>query len=189
MTCKQFFRVFSDYHDGVAPDDVVRRVEAHMSACASCRQYERVVSEGVAVLRGEGDVEVPADFDARLRHRLFHVDEEDALLNHANSGATALAVLSIALVLTAVAWSPMLRPGVPQVELSPLVVSTPPQPTRFRPNVVAFPFPPSAVRPVQSARMAGLWDDAPELLFEYSRLSERYRQRARARQTEFEPDR
>ncbi len=186
MNCKEFYRVFSEYHDGVASDDVASSVEAHLTSCASCAAYGRVIAEGVSVLRGQGDVEVTEDFQARLHHRLLHVDEEDALLSHSNSGATAVAVLSIALVLTAVAWSPMLRPGLPQVELSPLVVSAPPPRVRARP-VNAFSVQPGRTS-VPVARNAGLWDDAHQLLFEYSRLSQRYRQRALARQAGFEPD-
>lgn len=188
MDCKAFYRVFSEYHDGAASDDVVRSVEEHLSTCARCREYRRVVDEGVAVLRRGGDVPVPDDFEARLRHRIFMAREEDALLNEANSGATALAVLSIALVLTAVVWSPLLRPGTPQVELAPLVVSTPPAaPMRFR-ALAAYPFG-GGPAPTTADRSEGLFDDAHQLLFEYSRLSQRYRQRALVRQAGFEPDR
>ncbi|MEQ9400686.1 MAG: zf-HC2 domain-containing protein [Longimicrobiales bacterium] len=188
MTCRQFFAAFSDYHDGTATEAEAAAVEAHLDACPACRQYERVVEEGVAVLRAEDDLEVPDDFQARLRHRILLAEEEEALLSDASSGATALSVLGIALILTAVVWSPLLRPGVPQVELSPLVVSTPPAPMRFR-ATMAFPDEPDAGRSLPSARSAGLFDDAHDLLFRYSRLSQRYRERTLVRQVGYDPDR
>lgn len=191
MTCSEFFQVFSDYHDGVASDEVTARVEGHLESCGPCRQYQRVMAEGLHVLRASDEVDVPGDFDARLRHRLLHVDEEDSLLSHAHSGATALAVLSIAVVLTAVAWSPLLRPDVPQVDVAPLVVSAPRAPIQYR-ALTAFPFAQGArvgVRPAASAASAGLFEDAPMLLFEYSRLSQRYRQPVVVRQAGLEAPR
>lgn len=181
MTCREFFQAFSDYHDGVAADEVAAQVESHLESCPRCRKYRRVVAEGVSVLRAGDEVDVPGDFEARLRHRLLHVDEEDTLLSHAHSGATALAVLSIALVLTAVAWSPLLRPDVPQVDMAPLVVSAPRASVQYR-ALTAFPFAPGSRTSVRPAASAGLFEDAPLLLFEYSRLSQRYRQPVAVRQ-------
>lgn len=186
MTCKDFLRSFSDYRDGLVPEPSLRDVEAHMEACPTCRQYARVVEAGMKVLRSEPPMELAEDFDQRLRHRLYHVDEEVALLGHANSGATALAVLSIALVLTAVAWSPMLRPSAPMVELAPIVVSDPPAPLRLRP-ARAYPFGPSRTR-VPRERARGLWDDAHTLLFEYSPISQRYRERTPLRRAGLDQD-
>ena len=173
MKCTEFVEAFSDYHDGVASIDLTTRMDEHVEACARCRQYRRVMQEGVTVLRAAGPVAVPEDFEARLRHRLYHVDEEETLLSHANSGATAIAVLSIAVVLTAVAWSPLLRPGLPQVEMAPLVVSAPPARQEFRARM-AYPFSDGARPAIQTAGSAGLFDDAHRLLFQYSQLSQRY---------------
>lgn len=174
MTCERFLEGFTEYRDGVAPEGFRREADAHLEACPDCRHYLHVVERGLEVLRREEALEVPEDFQPRLRHRLYHVDDEVVLHRHVNSGATGLAVLGIALVLTAVAWSPILRPPAPVVELSPIVVSRPPAALRLQP-----------VRAVLDDGTTGsawrdpdLWDDAHSLLFQYSELSQRYRQRA-----------
>ncbi len=173
MKCTEFVELYSDYHDGIASAGTVARMDQHVEECPRCRKYAHVMNEGVSVLRSVDGLDVPGDFEARLRHRLYHVDEEDTLLSHAHSGATALAVLSIALVLTAVAWSPMLRPAVPQVEVSPLVVSAPPVRQQLR-AMTAYPFADGGQAVVQTAGPNDLFGDAHRLLFQYSQLSQRY---------------
>ena len=133
MECKSFLEGFTDYRDGVASESFRTAAEEHLDACPECRRYQRVVERGLQVLKRER-LEIPDDFRPRLRHRLFHVDDEVALQRHANSGATGFAVLGIAMVLTAAAWSPLLRPPAPTVELSPIVVSRPPAPLRISGN-------------------------------------------------------
>lgn len=177
MTCDRFLEAFTDLRDGRATPDLRRQAEAHLEACADCRHYRRVVDRGLEVLKGEEPLDVPEDFGPRLRHRLYHVDDEKALHRHVNSGATGTAVLGIALVLAAVAWSPVLRPAEPTVELSPIVVSRPPSPLGLRPVGRAM-----ELRPMSASRTSrDLWDDAHSLLFQYSPVSERYRQRALVR--------
>jgi hypothetical protein len=128
------------------------------------------------------------DFRPRLQHRLYHVDEEASLRRHASSGTTALAVAGIAVLLTAVAWSPSLRPSAPVVELAPIVVSSPP------PRAVARPLLRFTDLGFQTGRgqvkgSMDLWGDAHALLFQYSRLSQRYRQSAPLQRVSLDEDR
>lgn len=177
MTCARFLEAFTELRDGRASPELRREAEAHLEACVECRRYRRVVERGLEVLRDQEPLDVPDDFQPRLRHRLYHVDDEKALHRHVNSGATGTAVLGIALVLAAVAWSPVLRPAEPTVELSPIVVSRPPSPVGLRPVGRAL-----ELRSMRSARTdRDLWDDAHTLLIQYSPVSERYRQRALVR--------
>ncbi len=168
MTCLEFVEIYSDVHDGTASPETVRAAEEHLSACASCRRYRRVVERGADLLRALPAPEVGEDFVPRLQSRLLHEEQEAFLRRHANSGATALAVVGMALLLTFVAWAPALRRSAPVVELAPIVVSDPPRPARAPVSFTAF-----ALQSTATVRPADLWGDARTLLFQYSRLARR----------------
>lgn len=170
MTCTEFVEFFSDYYDGTAPEARLREAEDHLTGCPGCRRYRDVLARGGDVLRTLPPPAVREDFIPRLQHRLFHVDEEEEVRRHTNSGATALSVLGVAIALTAVAWSPAFRPGEPVVELAPIVVSHPPIPHVLPVAFTAL----STRRPAPQQDRTALWDDAHALLFEYSRLARRY---------------
>ncbi|HSG06750.1 MAG TPA: zf-HC2 domain-containing protein [Longimicrobiales bacterium] len=184
MTCTEFVESFSDYHDGTATEAQVHEAESHLARCRRCRRYRDVVARGADLLRSLPAPDIREDFVHRLQHRLYHVDEAAALDRHTSSGANALAVLGVAILLTAVAWSPALRPGSPVVELAPIVVSRPPV-SRVRP--VAFSAL-STVRPALRASDSVLWNDAHTLLFEYSRLARRYGHASAVRQAGLQED-
>ncbi|NJD20249.1 MAG: hypothetical protein FIA95_13335 [Gemmatimonadetes bacterium] len=169
MTCSEFVESYSEIHDGSAPQEVVRAAEEHLASCGSCRRYRHVLERGAELLRALPAPEVGQDFVPRLRRRLIQEDEESFLRRHANSGATALAVVGMAVLLTAVAWAPALWRSERVVELPPIVVSDPP--ARMRPPVA---FTALAPQLTATAVRADLWGDARTLLFQYSRLARRY---------------
>lgn len=174
MTCSEYVERFSDIHDGMASEETIRAGEEHLAACPRCRRYRDVLEEGARLLRSLPAPEVREDFVPRLQHRLYHVEEEALLRRHTHSGATAMAVAGMALLLVAVAWAPALRPGVPVVDLPPIVVDDPPASARSR-SVASFTA--FAVRTTPAPVQASLWGDARTVLFEYSRLAQRYGQR------------
>ncbi len=171
MTCSEFVEGFSEVYDGVASEEAVRAAEEHLASCSSCRRYRYVVERGAELLRALPATNVHEDFAPRLRHRLLHAEGDALIRRHTDSGATALAVLGIAVLLTAVAWAPALRPSAPVVELAPIVVDSPPAAARTR-SVASF----SAFASETTAKplQADLWGDARTLLFQYSRLAQRY---------------
>jgi anti-sigma factor RsiW len=173
MTCSEFVERFTDFLDGEGSEAFHAEAEAHMEACSGCRRYHQVMVQGRAVLRSLPEATVPEDFQPRLQHRLYHVDDEAALSAHAASGATVFTVLGMSMLLTALAWSPTLRPSAPVVEIPPIVVSEPP--LRMRP-VNALPADAAILRPAWARRGTDLWDDAQALLYEYSPLQQRYRE-------------
>jgi len=181
MTCTEFVDGFSDYYDGTASEERTRAADEHLRACASCRRYHHVFSSGAGLLRDLPGVEVTEDFHPRLRHSLFHVDDEAMLRRHTSSGTTVVVVAGIATFLSALAWSPALLPAAPMVELAPIVVSRPPA-------VRAAGF---AVDPWRGGARAqrGLWEDAHRLFLEYSALTRRYSQRSPFIRTGLEDDR
>jgi hypothetical protein len=173
MTCLEFVECFSEVYDGTASAEAVRAAEEHLAGCASCRRYRRVVERGADVLRTLPGPLVSDDFAPRLAHQLRYEDPRAVLLRHANSGATAIAVVGMALVLLAVAWAPTLRSAEPTIELPPIVVSAPPELIRTRSLASFTAFAP---QPTATAVETDLWGDAPTLFFQYSRLARRYGQ-------------
>jgi anti-sigma factor RsiW len=185
MTCTEFVEGFSGYYDGTAPGAFIEEAEEHLGDCPTCRRYRHVMARGAELLRSLPEPEVVEDFTPRLQHRLYHVDEEASVRSHTSSGTTALAVVGMAVLLAAAAWSPTFRPGVPTVELEPIVVSRPPARALLR-SFSAFPM---RFGQRQSVTNAGLWDDASVLLFQHSRLYQRYGTRSPFLRTGLEQDR
>jgi hypothetical protein len=114
--------------------------------------------------------ELAESFRPRLQHRLFHLDDEAVSHPGKGSATSVVTVLGMAILLSAVAWSPMIGNGVPEVVLPAIVVSGPP--------VLDPLFDRDAIRatPVSSDLFSGgLWSDAESLLYEYSPMSERSR--------------
>lgn len=174
MTCSEFVECFSEVIDGIASPEVMREAEEHLASCTLCRRYREVLERGADLLRSLPAPEVRDDFVPRLQHRIYHVDQDEALRRHASSGATALAVLGMAVLFAVVAWAPVLRRGAPVVELPPIVVNRPPPAARARAMASFTAFAANSRAPVPQPLAAGLWGDARTLLFEYSRLARRY---------------
>jgi anti-sigma factor RsiW len=181
MDCTTFVARFTDYLDGDVPLGVKTEMEEHLARCGSCRRYRNVVEHGRSVLMSLPVPELREDFGSRLEHRLLHVADERALPDEVASRAPAMAVLGVAVLLTAVAWSPVLFGGVPVVQLEPIVVDHAP-----------VTLPPLPFRNVSAPSTAGtdseglpeldrrIWEDMR--LYEYSPLSRRYQESARTRQ-------
>jgi anti-sigma factor RsiW len=176
MTCSEFVAHFSEFYDGTAPEDFARRAEDHLATCPTCCRYQEVVERGAKLLRRLPAPDLPEDFRPRLQHRIFHVDDPVVPGGPTSSVSTIMAVVGMAVLLAAVAWSPALRPRVPVVDLPPIVVSRPPALLRVTP-VRAFPFGSGipAGWAAEIRQWEDLWGDANWLLFEYSPLSQRYR--------------
>jgi anti-sigma factor RsiW len=184
MYCSDFVARFTDYFDGLASSEEAEAIQSHSKECSSCRRYQAVFEKGASLLRALPEPELAEDFEPRLRHRLYHVADERVLADHSASGATALTVLGVAVLLTAVAWSPVLTENAPVVELAPIVVDRAPVSTRRR---TAAQTSTSRPAPALAILERGLWDGAR--LYEYSPLSQRYRREGSMRQVGLERDR
>ncbi len=156
-----------------------------MAACGKCARYQEVVSRSVALLHVMPRAELGESFRPRLEHRLFHLDDGGAVGRSGRGSATpAVTVLGMAILLTAVAWSPTIGSGVPEVQLPAIIVSGPPTldplldpGLDLRLDADAAGLVPVSSRVPASSGLfpGGLWSDAKNLLYEYSPMSERYR--------------
>ncbi len=177
MDCSEFLSRFSEFYDARQGAPVRQEAEAHMAACGKCARYQEVVSRSVALLHAMPRAELAESFRPRLQHRLFHLDDGGAVGRPGRGSATpAVTVLGMAILLTAIAWSPTIGSGVPEVELPAIVVSGPPMlDPLFDPDAAGL-MPVSSGVPASSDLFpGGLWSDAKSLLYEYSPMSERYR--------------
>ena len=148
-----------------------------MASCEKCARYQEVVSRSVALLHVMPRAELAESFRPRLQHRLFHLDDGGSVAQTGRGSATpAVTVLGMAILLTAIAWSPTIGSGVPEVELPAIVVSGPPLLDPLLDPDAAGLMPVSSGVPASSDLFpGGLWSDAKSLLYEYSPMSERYR--------------
>jgi predicted anti-sigma-YlaC factor YlaD len=173
MECSEFLERFSDYFDDRADAGVIAEMDEHLSRCADCRRYHRTMEEGLRLARELPALDVPRDFRARLKHRIYHLEDGSAIARQRlGSGATAFSVLAIAVLMAVVAWIPTREGGLSGVDLPPLVVSAPP-PASVAPGYT----PPTLSRSLSaftsSEFQEGIWGDPHRLLFRYSPISER----------------
>lgn len=128
VNCADFLREYSEYRDGLV--DPTRRavLEAHLSVCASCARYDRVISTGVGQLRSLPPVEPSSDFLPRLQHRIYHIQDEASWWARPDTSGTSVGfVLLLALLIGVAAWIPAIGRPVPVVELPPVAAVAPPQ--------------------------------------------------------------
>lgn len=183
MTCSDFLQGFSDYYDGTGSDSVRHEAEEHLQDCPDCLRYLEVYDRGRRLLHSFPEVEVSDDFRPRLQHRIYHLEDGEALkrgILGSASGSTAATALGMAVLLVFAAWSPTLLSLEPEVELSPIVVS--------RPDVgsMGLRLRPFTLVPREDSPLDGrdLWRHPNALLFEHSPLSGRGR--ALIRRTDLE---
>lgn len=177
MNCSEVVARFTDYLDGLSPPSDESAIEEHLEHCDACVRYRNVLVHGADILRSLPEPELRDDFEPRLRHRLYHVDDERVIAGHGASGAPAMTVLGIALLLTTVAWSPTLFLRAPAFQLPAIVVDDPPRDAPERPVSVT---PPGVFSTRTEPDLEeGLW--ANQLIYDYSPLSQRYERRSSVR--------
>lgn len=115
MTCQEFLARYSEYLDELLDPMEAARWHHHLGRCASCARYDRVMRQGLELVRDLPSLEPSPDFEARLQHRLFHVRDERE--DERASGASAVVALAIAGMLAAIAWSPLLRQAPLMIDL------------------------------------------------------------------------
>jgi anti-sigma factor RsiW len=184
MTCSKYFKNFSDLIDGNTAEEDVRAFEEHLNECSACSRHRRVIEQGSALLRTLPKPKLSENFVPRLRHRLYHVDDQYSLRSVAAVAAASPALLAMAVILMIVSWLPVLRDATPEIALETVVVEQPPWQVTRQPLVmsssssgfVVYPFADLSEQALSDFRQE-LWNEAHALLFDYSPLSQRSRQR------------
>ncbi len=87
MECSEFLSRFSDFYDAPLESRLRRQVEAHLEQCERCARYERTVASGAALLQTLPRIELSESFRPTLEHRLFHLEDENALARAAGVGS------------------------------------------------------------------------------------------------------
>ena len=190
MTCSKYFKNFSDLIDGNTAEEDVRAFEEHLNECSACSRHRRVIEQGSALLRTLPKPKLSENFVPRLRHRLYHVDDQYSLRSVAAVAAASPALLAMAVILMIVSWLPVLRDATPEIALETVVVEQPPWQVTRQPLVmsssssgfVVYPFADLSEQALSDFRQE-LWNEAHALLFDYSPLSQRSRQRGVLRRT------
>jgi len=185
--CERFLELASEYIDGtLAPEERVA-CGSHLELCESCSAYVDTLGEGLRLLQAFSTPPLSDGFHPRLRHRLLHEADREALVHPAlSSGGSAAALFSMALLLAVIAWAPVLvsSPGdsgaVPAVAVR---ASSPPGQLAegmadrplFRPVADSRP----RVGPADSAAEPDtFWAGSRDLLFRLAPISDRYRDQA-----------
>lgn len=185
MDCQEYLRQFSDYFDGLADAELSGAMDEHRSVCVRCARYAEILEAGAGALRTLPPIDLPADFRARLDHRIFHLEDGPSIARESlGTGATTVSILVLATLLAVSAWAPAVGVPRPMAELPALVVEgpapmveEPAQPTLTQESS-GTSFHRSRSLFVTSEFREGIWGDPHELFREYSSLSERRRAEA-----------
>jgi predicted anti-sigma-YlaC factor YlaD len=70
MDCRDVVAQICTYLDPEAAEDLVRRLEAHVSACPDCRVYVDTVKKTILLYRSEAPLDCPDEVRARLHAAL-----------------------------------------------------------------------------------------------------------------------
>jgi hypothetical protein len=132
-----------------------------------------VVRRGVRLLQEVPPIEPRHDFQDRLRHAVYSIEEERRRNKGAAGASGVMAVVAIAAVLAVLVWTPNFRVAEPTVELTPIVARQPASPPLF-PLATSRP----RVAPAPGALFAetDLWSGSNHLLYLHSDLGRRYRE-------------
>lgn len=124
MECKEFLEGYSSYLDGLASKDRQRAFREHIEGCESCARYDRVVQRGLRVFRNLPRLDPSPDFLPRLRHRIYHIQDDIPTRSMRHGGSAAL--LAVAAVgLLALAWLPFASQVPIEVQLPEVAVERP----------------------------------------------------------------
>jgi hypothetical protein len=104
--CDEFLARHGEYLDGTLAPLHDARLRLHAARCTTCARYDRVVRQGIDLVRDLPAVEPSPDFEQRLQHRIYHLDDAGALAGRPSVSATG--TLALAAVMALLAWSPLL---------------------------------------------------------------------------------
>jgi len=124
MKCEHFLESYSDYVDGLLEESAATACEEHADQCLSCSRYSRVMQEGVGLFRDLPAAHPASDFNPRLQHRLYHVEDNIPwAVAHPGGSAAVLAVAAVGML--SLFWLPFATRIPVEVEFAPVAVEAP----------------------------------------------------------------
>lgn len=124
LPCEEFRRRHSEHLDGLLPAHEHSRWASHARSCLPCARYDRAVRRSCELARALPPLSMSEEFDSRLRHRIFHVRDEEHFTRR-GSGSHVAVSLTVAGLMAVLAWTPLLREGADPVELAPVQARAP----------------------------------------------------------------
>jgi hypothetical protein len=123
LSCHQFLEGHSDYLDGLLPEDIAWRFDAHAAECSSCNRFDRVLRRGLLLARNLPEIQPSETFQDKLQARLMGLEDEP--IQRPVIAGTGTAVV-IAAVLGVIALTPFLMQAGADHTAPPVVAETPP---------------------------------------------------------------
>jgi hypothetical protein len=162
MDCEEFLEDYSDYFDWRLEERPVQEYREHLSSCDACTEYDRVMRNGLHLVKDLGAPEPVDDCLSRVQQRVHALDRQ--LVHGMGRLRFAVAVAGVTAVTVMFITSlPFFRPG-ESVELPPVVVeihpSTDEVPSVFGPAPKLAP--PASLLRVPSLATEGLLATPPE---------------------------
>lgn len=124
MDCSTFLKNYSDFLDRRLEAYPLAAYREHLLSCGACARYDRVIQSGLCLVREIEPAEPTTDFEPRLQHRFFDLQEVLKRREAALAKATSAAMLSMAVILVAVSL-PALATDRTTIELPPVVIEEP----------------------------------------------------------------
>jgi len=146
LNCRNFLDAYSDYRDALLDEKQTHLMSVHLESCTSCNRYDRVLREGVQILKEleiEGSDHLPVGVVERFA--LDAGSEEANRWSSSGSGFVVAAAALVAALIAVVAGSPtFFADSVPELEIAPIVavvpLAAPPAGRAFFPVPAAHPF-------------------------------------------------
>lgn len=124
LSCAEFRARHAEHVDGLLSDTEEPRWREHARTCLPCARHDRAVRRACDLVRSLPCLSASEEFQPRLRHRIFHIQDEEHF-THRGSGGHVAVSLAVACLMAALAWSPLLQGGPEPLELAPVRARAP----------------------------------------------------------------
>ncbi len=123
--CRDFLDGYSDFRDGLLSESRHQCGLDHLDDCVSCNRYDRVVDEGVKLLRGLGE-EAVVEREGPELPSFMYTQAQDEPLRAEGSSFSFSAAGAVAVLLGVAAWVPSLtHSALPELEMAPIMAVAP----------------------------------------------------------------
>lgn len=173
MTCDDFLDRYSDFRDGELALAGVEEFQRHLSECAPCNRYDRILNVGTGLLRDAPSVPLRENFHERIRFGIYREEvDRRSERSPVRGSAGLLAGVGVAAAVAAAMVLVLLREAAPAAELQPIAAAPP---ISVLEGIPASLFDPVAIEPAPLKEIDFL-AGSNVLLYERSELYRRHRE-------------